>query len=154
MRSNCIQQGIYFGEFAHLISKKPNFCIPRNSRRRHDNANFAQRLFMPLQFLEFDAGEDTDGFRNWDAVASPAPRHNQALLDELGAVLRHLAGTLGAAGPLDNGHAWDLDLHIQDEQHRPLMPEAARACALRLTLSLSLSGTAALADLMEELALD
>lgn len=109
---------------------------------------------MPLQFLEFDASEDTDGLRNWDAVASPAPRHNPALLNELGAVLTHLAGALGAAGPLDDGHAWDLDLHIQDEQHRPLLPEAARACPLRLTLSLSLSGTQALADLMDELAQD
>lgn len=109
---------------------------------------------MPLQFLEFDTSEDADGVRNWDAVASPAPQHNQALLDELGAVLTHLSGALGSAGPLDEGHTWDVDLHIQDEQHRPLLPEEACACPLRLTLSLSLSGTAALASWMDDLTQD
>ena len=119
---------------------------------RQDNASFGKPLPMPLQFLEFDRSEDNEGLYCWDAVASPAPHHNHALLAEVQGVLARLHKALGPAGPLDEGHAWDVDLQIHGAQNQPLTADAAAVCAHRLTLSLCLSGSEALADLLADIA--
>lgn len=119
---------------------------------RQDNASFGKPLPMPLQFLEFDRSEDNEGLYSWDAVASPAPHHNHALLAEVQGVLARLHKALGPAGPLDEGHAWDVDLQIHGAQNQPLTADAAAVCAHRLTLSLCLSGSEALADLLADIA--
>lgn len=106
---------------------------------------------MSLQFLEFDTCEDADGLLSWDAVASPAPRHNLALLSEVRDVLAQLQMALGPAGPLDEGHAWDVDLQIHDDDLQPLALDAAEPPAQRVTLALSLSGGEALADALSAL---
>lgn len=108
---------------------------------------------MPLQFLEFDLSEDTEGLRTWDALASPSAAHTTALLAEVQALLRHLQQHLGPSGALDDGHGWDMDLQIQDETGQHLSLNAAQPCG-RITLSLSLSGSAALADRLSALAGD
>ena len=88
---------------------------------------------MTLRFLEFDLSEDTDGLRTWDALASPGAAHTRALLAEVRALTEHLQQALGASGPIDEGHAWDMALDIQ--QTPP-----------RTTVSLHLSGRQALAE--------
>ncbi len=100
-------------------------------------------LFMPLQFLEFDLSEDTDGLCSWDALASPAARHTPVLLAEVRDLLGALHQALGPAGPLADGHRWDLDLQIHDEQGHPVELES-EVQALRITLALSLTGDDAL----------
>lgn len=100
---------------------------------------------MPLQFLEFDLSEDSEGLCTWDALASPAPVHNAALLDEVHALLFHLHEALGPAGPIDEGHVWDMDLQVHDAAGQAL-PAGAPAPVGRITLALSLSGGAALAE--------
>lgn len=123
-------------------------------QRRQDNAAFAQATTMPLQFLEFDRCEDSDGLYSWDALASPAAHHNRELLAEVRGVLARLQSALGPAGPLDEGHAWDMDLQIQDGQGQPLALEAADTLVQRLRLSLCLSGSEALAELLTDMTLN
>ena len=84
---------------------------------------------MPLHYLEFDHCEDSDGLHSWDAVASPAPHHNRTLLTEVRGVLAQLQNALGPAGPLDEGHAWDMDLQMHDEHQRLWTLEAVDAIA-------------------------
>jgi hypothetical protein len=88
---------------------------------------------MSLQFLDFDPSEDADGLRSWSALAAPAAVHGPALLSEVHELLDDLTHHLGAAGPVDEGHAWDmaLDTHTGDG---------------RTTVSLHLTGSDALAD--------
>lgn len=100
---------------------------------------------MHLRFLEFDLSEDTDGLRTWDALASPTAVHTAALLAEAEDLVQHLTQTLGPAGPLDEGHQWDMDLQIHDEEGRPVPLQGGTQPEGRITLALSLSGGAALA---------
>ena len=109
---------------------------------------------MSLRFLEFDLCEDTGGLYTWDALASPAAQHTRALLAEVQALAAHLTQQLGPPGPVDEGHAWDMDLQIHGAQDQPLTADAAAVCAQRLTLSLCLSGSEALADLLADIAQD
>lgn len=109
---------------------------------------------MSLQFLEFDTCEDADGLLSWDAVASPSPRHNLAMLSEVRGVLARLQQALGPAGPLDEGHVWDVDLQIHDDDLQSVALEAAEPPAQRITLALSLSGGDALADALNGLSQD
>ncbi|MFM7026449.1 MAG: hypothetical protein ACKOWC_10385 [Limnohabitans sp.] len=100
---------------------------------------------MPLQFLDFDLSEDTSGLRTWDALASPGAVHSAALLQETEALLQHLVQELGPAGPVDEGHRWDMDLQIQDATGQSLDLTASTPATGRITLALSLSGQAELA---------
>ena len=109
---------------------------------------------MPLQFLEFDLSEDSDGLQTWDALASPAAVHTAALLAEVRALLQHLQQHLGPSGALDDGHGWDMDLQIQDGSGQPVPLEAAPRPGARITLALSLSGTGALAEHLSALGAD
>ena len=88
---------------------------------------------MPLKFLEFDLSEDTQGLLSWSALACPAAEHTPALHREVQALIEDLTRQLGAAGPVDEGHAWDMALDIGRE-------------ADRTAVSLHLSGGEALAE--------
>jgi hypothetical protein len=77
-------------------------------------------LLMTLQFLDFDLNEDAHGTLCWDALASPAPVHNAALLAEVSGLLDRLHALHGAPGPLDEGHGWDCDLQVQTANAAPL----------------------------------
>ena len=101
---------------------------------------------MPLRFFEFDLSEDTDGLCTWDALASPAPAHTSAMLAEAEALVQHLTHALGPPGPVDEGHQWDMDLQIHDEEGRPVPLQGGTQPEGRITLALSLSGDAALAE--------
>ncbi len=101
---------------------------------------------MPLRFLEFDLSEDTDGLRTWDALASPGAAHTAPLLAEVHTLTQHLTQALGRPGPVDEGHAWDMDLQIHDDSGRPCLVDATAPPEGRITLALSLSGGSELAD--------
>ena len=85
----------------------------------------------PCNSWHFDLSEDTDGLRSWSALASPAPAHSPALLAEVQALLAQLTQQLGAPGPVDDGHAWDMALDTEVTHERT-------------TVSLHLTGGAAL----------
>jgi hypothetical protein len=87
----------------------------------------------PLQFLDFDLSEDAHGLRSWCALASPLPAHGPALQAEVQALLHDLTQHLGDAGPVDEGHAWDVALDTDHDNGRT-------------TVSLHLSGGDALAE--------
>lgn len=95
---------------------------------------------MSLRFLEFDLSEDTEGLHTWDALASPGVAHTGPLLAEVQALTQHLAQQLGAPGPVDEGHAWDMDLQIHDDQGQTCALEATAPPQGRITLALTLSG--------------
>jgi len=101
---------------------------------------------MSLKYLEFDLSEDTDGLGTWDALASPAAQHTHALLAEVLALTQELTRMLGPAGPIEEGHLWDLDLQIQDESGQALPLQLDASYCGRLTLALSLTGGAELAQ--------
>ena len=107
---------------------------------------------MPLQFLEFDLSEDTDGLRTWDALASPDPSHNLALLSEIQHLQQYLTEQLGLAGPVDEGHRWDMDLQLRDDAGRDLPLDLTTPPSARITLALSLSGGAELTECLLPLA--
>lgn len=89
-----------------------------------------------LQFLDFDFSEDFDGLRSWSALASPTAAHSAALQAEVQALLHDLNQQLGAPGPLDEGHLWDMALSVEPE-------------ADRITLSLDICGHEALRECLD-----
>jgi len=107
---------------------------------------------MQLQYLEFDLGEDSDGWTSASALACPAVAHQQALHAEVQGLLQALEQRLGAPGPLDEGHRWDMDLQLETEDGRSLpLPALLAACdsaapAARITLALHLAGDDALKE--------
>jgi hypothetical protein len=88
---------------------------------------------MPLKFLEFDLSEDTEGLRSWSALACPAAMHTPALHREVQALIDDLSRQLGAPGPVDEGHTWDMALDTETGDGRT-------------TVSLHLTGGDALAE--------
>lgn len=114
---------------------------------------------MALQFLDFDLSEDAHGTIGWDAMASPAPAHNAALLAEVAGLLERLHARHGPNGPLDEGHAWDCDLQVHSEDHSALA-WGWQGCRVqwslgpglheRLTLSLGLTGGPEIAHTLEQ----
>lgn len=121
---------------------------------------------MALLFLDFDQSEDAHDTFAWHALASPAPRHQPALLAEVARLLEHLHGLHGQPGPLDHGHAWDCDLQVHCEDGAALPwhwvgqqlqwsaePPAGSVPAdtqARLTLSLVLTGGTEFKHSLEE----
>jgi len=104
--------------------------------------------FTPLQFLVFDESDDPDGWRTWEALASPAAQHNAALLDEVQNLTQAITTILGPPGPVDEGHAWDMDLMVT-QQAAPASPSDVQSES-RITLALSLVGGDALAQMLSE----
>ena len=114
-----------------------------------------------LQFLDFDRTEDIHGTAAWDAMASPAPHHTVALLEEVAALFHRLHMEYGPPGPLDETHVWDCDLHIADSQGTAVpwrwqgqtlvwnTPDHHLADT-RITVSLSLTGDAAFTHTLEQ----
>ena len=109
---------------------------------------------MTLNYLDFDFSEDAQGHGSFDAMASAAPPQLPALQAEVLRVLdwahREFAGI---RGPLDEGGDWDYELQgVQevattldvryDEHARRLLLQPGATGAPRVTLSLTLSGTA------------
>jgi len=99
---------------------------------------------MSPAYLEFDLSEDADGLSTWDALASPPATHTGALLAEVRALLR-LLQQLGPAGPVDEGHDWDMDLQLHDEHGQVLSIDGDGLPVGRVSLALSLTGRSALA---------
>ncbi len=105
---------------------------------------------MPSQFLEFDLAEDGDGGLSASALASPAPRHTPALIAEVQALLQALRAELGAPGPLDEGHGWDLALQLEGEDGEPIAWETVASAHGRVQLSLDLAGGEALRQCLHD----
>ena len=89
-----------------------------------------------LSYFDFDYSEDELGWGNFDAMASVLLAQRAALHAELAQVLNwaHRAFAHQQA-PLDEGGEWDYDL----QEHQEVCPPTA----VRHTLTLSISGTAA-----------
>ena len=92
------------GGFTEITAKIHEHCFPFFS--------------MPLMFLEFDLSEDDHGLRTWSALAAPASVHTPALLQEVQTLIEDLTRQLGAAGPVDEGHAWDMALDTEVAHER------------------------------------
>jgi hypothetical protein len=67
---------------------------------------------MSLQYLIFDASDDSQGGGTWDAMACVRAQDLPQVLAEVHTVLTQAkASGLGPRGPLDEGGAWDADEH-------------------------------------------
>ncbi|MDD2545664.1 MAG: hypothetical protein PHI55_05200 [Burkholderiaceae bacterium] len=109
---------------------------------------------MPLDYLDFDYSEDSEGTGTLDAMACVAPSHLARLEAEIAQVLGWAEAHFGApAAPIEEGGSWHFDLQGTEETSTPLVlhfdaetqsltrtPGAPGAP--RTTLTLSLSGTA------------
>lgn len=70
-----------------------------------------------LHYLTVDLSDDTDGVGTIEASASTAPEQGDAVDAEIQQVLGWASRRFpGDHGPLDEGHAWDHDLQITQEQ--------------------------------------
>ncbi|RUP23949.1 MAG: hypothetical protein EKK45_27220 [Curvibacter sp.] len=114
---------------------------------------------MTLDWLDFDASEDTDEGVTFDAMASVWPDQLSLVLTEAAAVLAWARQAFGLERPLDEGGAWDVDLQAWRETQPArslsidlhnarlladdLDPEGER---VRHTVTLSLSGGAPFAE--------
>lgn len=109
---------------------------------------------MPLQYLDFEYTEDTEGVGTFEAMASVWPPQLPALQAEIVRVLDWaLHAFAGRRGPPEEGGDWDYDLHgqqeitvpqaiVYDERARRLAVTAGQAGPPRHTVTLTLSGTA------------
>jgi hypothetical protein len=108
-----------------------------------------------LQYLDFDASEDTGGHGSFEAMASVPAARLPALQAEVAAVLAWAHDAFGAP---DAEGDWDYALHGTQEVRTPLAvrydpgrrtvaaaPEAAAAAPVT-TFTLTLTGTAAFCD--------
>jgi hypothetical protein len=112
---------------------------------------------MSLDYLEFDFTDDADGQGTFDAMAAAAPGQLAALEAEMVQVLQWAQREFGAHAPVDDGGAWDYELHgVQevataldvrfDAQGARLHLQPRAAAAPRITLTLTLTGTAAFCE--------
>jgi hypothetical protein len=114
------------------------------------------RLESSLLFLEFDASEDDQGHCSFDAMASAAPAQLAALQAEVVRVLDWARARFGAPAPLEEGGEWDLELQGVRELATTLRVRQVPGLGLelqdegtaapRITLSITLTGTAAFGD--------
>jgi hypothetical protein len=109
----------------------------------------------PLDYLDFDYGEDEEGHGSFDAMAAAGPAHLAALRAEVARVLDWACLAFGPPRPLEEGGEWDCALQGVREvattlevRHAPGTLELADAGTAppRTTLSLTLSGTPAFCD--------
>lgn len=109
---------------------------------------------MTLQYLEFDFSEDPQGHgSSFDAMASGTSAQRAAMEEEIVRVLEWAHRAFGPPGAIDDGAQWDCELQgVQelpttlavryDAQARRLQLEPAGTGAVRVTLSVTVSGTA------------
>ncbi|MDR0259062.1 MAG: hypothetical protein LBI76_04595 [Comamonas sp.] len=102
-----------------------------------------------LDYLDFDTSDDGEGISSLDAMAYAKAAHWPALAAEVSQLLAWCSDAFGAPGALEEGHAWDLDLQLQNDagdalalhwdarQRQLLAPQAARQPAMQLSLTLS-----------------
>ena len=70
----------------------------------------------PLHYLVFDSSDTDDGIVTLQAMATTAPTAHAAVMAEVDAVLDWAAREFpGGPGPLEDGHGWDRDLQVDDE---------------------------------------
>ena len=105
---------------------------------------------MPLRFLEWDRQEDSDGLETWTALASPSGSNTVAMLDEVKGLLCRLETQLGRPGPLDDGHLWDMDLQIHDDEGMAIPLDARSLATVRVNLALTLCARASMDAWLEE----
>ena len=113
---------------------------------------------MPLNYLDFDCSEGSDGNTAWDAMASVPEAQWSDLLAETARVLTWAHIEFGSQrGPLEDGWEWDYDLRGVAEVVTPqqlryseetgvLGVQADADSAQRYTLTLSLTGTPAFSE--------
>lgn|SRR5437763_7809255 len=112
---------------------------------------------MGLHYLDFEFSGDAEGQGSFDAMASAAPAQWPALEAEVASVLGWAERHFGPAAALDEGGDWDYALRGVRELATPLVVryvtggsalqmEAGEADPPRVTLMLTLSGTAAFCD--------
>ena len=110
---------------------------------------------MALHYLDFDFSGDAEGHGSFDAMASAHPDQLPALQAELVRVLDWAERSFGPAAPLDEGGEWDYELQGQREASTRLDVRYATgrlelresgAAVPRVTLSLTLSGSAAFCE--------
>lgn len=113
-----------------------------------------------LHYLDFDESGDELGHGSFDAMAAVAPARVPALQAEIARVLDWAHATFGEPGPLEDGAQWDFELQGVREATTTLQVRYTRGQALalhdgatgepRVTLSLTLSGTATFCDAFRE----
>lgn len=105
---------------------------------------------MQMHYLDFDYSEDDAGHSTWDALACVAPARWPALCAEVAQVLAWCTAQ-GAAGALDEGALWDVDVQASAERgqastalavpwqagqwHTPAAPVDAERVCIALTIS-------------------
>ena len=121
---------------------------------------------MELSWLDFEFSGDAHGGGSFDAMAAAAPAQWPALQAEVQRVLDWAERRFGPAAPLEDGGEWDYALQGTREVATPLEVRYSPGAAQlelhageedvpRITLSLTLSGSAAFcAALREAFALD
>lgn len=119
------------------------------------------RPMTSLNYLEFDYSEDDEGTGTWDAIASVTDARLLALQAEIVQMLAWATHDFpGPRGPIEEGGAWDYDLHSEpdgaplqtlhyDAAARQLRPEVAHRAGRRHTFTLSLSGNRAFAEALQ-----
>lgn len=120
----------------------------------------AGMTFRTLHFLDFDFSEDDHGHGSFDAMAAAAPAQLPALQAEIAAVLDWAHARFGPPRPLDEGGEWDCELQGVREaatalhvEHRPGTGLALQPGATgepRVTLTLTLTGTPAFCDALQQ----
>jgi hypothetical protein len=108
-------------------------------------------MTTPLDYLDFDYSEDTEGIGTFDAMASVVPQRLAALHAEVAQVLAWAEARFpDGRGALEDGAQWDYDLQ---ETREPAA--AGRPGVLRHTVTLSIGGSPEFcAALREQFALD
>jgi hypothetical protein len=156
----CIHKTLIHSQYAQKLSKKSIDCIQRDKcLPQRQSGNWMNT--MHLQFLEFDCSEDAEGVACWDALAQPAARHTQALLQEVAQVLtwaHHWSPR--DPGAIEDGADWDFDVHLHvgsvaiPTHWNGLTQTLVLSSALHgdeaVTLSLSISGTPAFSAAFRE----
>jgi hypothetical protein len=114
-----------------------------------------------LDYLDFDYSEDDEGTGTWDAMACPQPHQLQALYAEIEQLLRWAYQQFpGRCAPRDEGGDWDWELQAQHADGAPLalaydrtsarLQAASAAPGERITVTLTLSGSPAFAEALQE----
>jgi hypothetical protein len=115
---------------------------------------------MRLQYLDFDTSDDGHGGASFDAMAAVPAARWPAVLAEASALLAWAHAQFGPPGALEDGATWGyaldgvqetstaLDLTFDPSRAEIAMSPGAADTQPRMTLSLTLSCSEAVADAM------